>query len=87
MEPWFDRLESEMPTLGISEADAEHIADILTADELPGWRQQAIAVFGSRESAMWFGVGALVSAGVLALLVLAIWIIRRRRTSGAREGV
>jgi hypothetical protein len=36
---------------------------------------------------MWFGVGALASAAVLALLVLAIWIIRRRRTAGEREGV
>lgn len=83
MEPRFDRIDSEMPTLGIPEDEAETLAEMLITNRLPWWRQQAISIFGSRESANWFLLGA-VSATVLVTVLftaLMLWRRRRRRTT------
>ncbi|MEX0700424.1 MAG: hypothetical protein WD354_11905, partial [Acidimicrobiia bacterium] len=79
MEPRFDRVDAQMPTLGISEDDAAAIADLLIADELPWWRQQAISIFGSRESANWFILGAAAATVAVTAAFLLLGFLRRRR--------
>jgi len=79
MEPRFDRIDAQMPTLGVSEGDAEALADFLLGDSMPWWRRQAIEIFGSRASAAWFMVGGVVATlGLLAAYLLVRFVPWRR---------
>ncbi|MGB7859307.1 MAG: PQQ-dependent sugar dehydrogenase [Acidimicrobiia bacterium] len=81
MEPRFDRIEAQMPTLGITEQDAAALADVLVADQLPWWRRQALSIFGSRESANWFFLGVALTAAMAVGLALIVVLWRRWRTN------
>lgn len=82
IEPRFDRIESQMPNLGVTEEEAETIRDFLIGSpEEPAEsfiRRVGSAVFGTRRSLYSFGVGLALGAGVA--IAGAWFLVRRRRT-------
>ncbi len=76
IEPRFDRVDSQMPTQGISEEDAEALADFLIGEPIPQWKTQLARVFGTREQALWFAAGLALASAVASA---AFFYIRRKR--------
>ena len=74
MEPRFDRIDAQMPTLGVSEGDAEALADLLF-DRKPWWR---IPIFGSRARVFFVLGGATATVGLLAAFLLVRFVPWRR---------
>ena len=87
MEPRFDRIDAQMPTLGINEADAEHLAGILFRPS-PWWRAQLSAIFDTPQNAFWFAGGAAVMAVATIVAGLIVFVgkrFRRRKRQSAIE--
>ena len=74
MEPRFDRIDAQMPTLGVSEGDAEALADLLVGDPMPWWRN----IFGSRARVFFVLGGATATVGLLAAFLLVRFVPWRR---------
>ena len=79
MEPRFDRLQSQMPSLGVTPEQAEIMRDFLAGspreseDILP--LRAAQFVFGNRRAAFSFAAGVVLTA-LVAMAV--VWFARRR---------
>ena len=77
MEPRFDRTETAMPNLGVTEAEAEEISRYLLGG--PGkrtWRQLLMAKLQTRKALLGLGFAAGAGATFLPMLLL---LLRRRR--------
>lgn len=94
IEPRFDRIDSQMPTLGIAESDAEVLANFLLGEPQPWWQERLSqvdfirGVFGTREHAWWFARGAALMAFATIAAGLIVFFgarSRRRRRQSAIE--
>lgn len=84
MEPRFDRTEAQMPNLGISEDDAQRLAEVIVAP-VPWWRSLGSSIFGEPGNAVWFATGGLVAVLAIGVVWFGWWWWRRRQKQGADE--